>query len=131
MPGQQVQHGPLTQPLASIHQCVQLCIGGEAGAPTPSSELRHLLFRRYQSLEVAALAAIEHDGNELNDVDVTGMVTFTASSPRIQVTPSGTVNVISGNGNANFAVSVVTLVSDTALRIVPLASSISEDQVRL
>ena len=80
---------------------------------------------------MAALAAIEHDGNELHDVDVTGMVTFTASSPRVQVTPTGTVSVILGTGNANFAVSVVTLVSDTALSIVPLASSISEDQVRL
>lgn len=98
--------------------------------PTFIAVTTSTIFFRYQSLDIAAMATIEHAGNEIVEADVTSMVTFTSSSPRAAVNADGVLSVVSSSGDASFAVGVTALVSDTPTQLVPMSAAVSEEQVR-
>jgi hypothetical protein len=77
-----------------------------------------------------AQGRIQHGGDILEGVDLTSLVTFTASSPRVGISSAGLLSVVQGTGDASFSVGVVTPVSGTGLTTKRLQATISEQAVR-
>jgi hypothetical protein len=86
---------------------------------------------RYQELPVAAFARVEHGETVLHDVDISSLVTFVTSSPRVAVSSTGLLQVVQGDGAANFTVSIAMPNFDTSLAVTHLQGAISEEPVCL
>ena len=84
---------------------------------------------RYQQIQVQALATASSGGRSVSDMDVSGLVSFVTSTPRLTVDSSGVVAVASRSGAGQGRVSLVEHVSGTQMKVVPLNVEISEDHV--
>ena len=87
-------------------------------------------FRRYQTLDVIALATARAGDAEIAEIDVTHLVEFFASSQRVTVSREGTVRVEAGSGTTDFRVGVAPRLSGSDLQVQPLQATVSEDEVR-
>lgn len=85
---------------------------------------------RYQQLQVQALATLSSGGRSVSDVDLSSLVSFTSSSPRLDVDSSGSVSVALRSGDQQGRISVEEHVAGTSMRVAPLRVDVSEEIVR-